>query len=157
VQDGVQKVDGAGKALSTVVSQVTNIADLVSGISSESAEQAQGLNEINIGVSQLDTVTQQNASMVEQSGNAIRVMINETVGLNDLVGQFTLRGDAGGDMPADTLPAWQDNAPPAAHPPAEYTEPQAADWEDEPSGRIWEDFNDGSEAWPEDDGGKAVA
>ena len=157
VQDGVKKVDGAGKALSTVVSQVTNIADLVSGISSESAEQAQGLNEINIGVSQLDSVTQQNASMVEQSSMAIRAMNNETVGLNDLVGQFALRGDAGGDMHGAAAPAWQESARPVPQPPADYAASQTAESDEEASDRLWEDFNDGSEAWPEDNGGKAVA
>ncbi|NVK15597.1 MAG: methyl-accepting chemotaxis protein, partial [Rhodobacteraceae bacterium] len=96
VQDGVQKVDGAGKALGQVVSQVSRIAELVSGISSEAAEQAQGLNEINIGVSQLDSVTQKNASMVEEAGASIRVMNSETMGLNQLVGQFVLRGQGGG-------------------------------------------------------------
>ncbi|MFW8635200.1 methyl-accepting chemotaxis protein [Cribrihabitans pelagius] len=94
VEEGVEKVDGAGKALSAVVTQVASIAELVSGISSESAEQAQGLNEINIGVSQLDSVTQQNAAMVEQAGAAIRLMNSETTTLSSLVGQFTLRSSA---------------------------------------------------------------
>ncbi|MCF6432197.1 MULTISPECIES: methyl-accepting chemotaxis protein [unclassified Leisingera] len=144
VKDGVQKVDGAGKALTTVVGQVTNIADLVSGISSESAEQAQGLNEINIGVSQLDSVTQQNASMVEESGSAIRAMNNETVGLNQVVGQFVLR-----DGPPPAQPARPADQPAAAgRAPADPPQPvPVADdaWGD---GTRWEDFNDGSEAWP---------
>jgi methyl-accepting chemotaxis protein len=120
VQDGVQKVDDAGQALATVVSQVANIAELVSGISSEAVEQAQGLNEINIGVAQLDSVTQQNAAMVEQTGLAISSMNGEAIGLNNLVGQFTLR-DKGLDAPASTphtlddtgwedVPATTDNA-----------------------------------------------
>ncbi|WP_259974692.1 HAMP domain-containing methyl-accepting chemotaxis protein [Leisingera aquaemixtae] len=148
VEDGVRKVDGAGKALTTVVSQVSNIAELVSGISSESAEQAQGLNEINIGVSQLDSVTQQNASMVEQSGSAIRSMNAETVGLNRLVGQFTLRegqGAAAVQMPA--AEAWSDT--PAAHP-AEPSLPEPEMASPAQDDARWEDFNDGSEAWPEE-------
>ncbi|MFY0310381.1 methyl-accepting chemotaxis protein [Leisingera sp. D0M16] len=148
VEDGVRKVDGAGKALTTVVSQVTNIAELVSGISSESAEQAQGLNEINIGVSQLDSVTQQNASMVEQSGAAIRSMNAETVGLNQLVGQFILReGQGAAPVQLPAAGAWEGRAPerPAEpRPPAPET--GGAALED----ARWEDFNDGSEAWPED-------
>ncbi|KIC12233.1 chemotaxis protein [Leisingera sp. ANG-M1] len=147
VKDGVEKVDGAGKALTTVVTQVTNIAELVSGISSESAEQAQGLNEINLGVSQLDSVTQKNASMVEDSGNAIRVMNNETVGLNELVSQFTLREGAGGASPAA---GWQPQ-PAAAHP--EVADLPQAVAPSAPNSAIWEDFNDGSEAWPEEDAG----
>lgn len=90
VQGGVERVNEAGKALSSVVKQVAQVSELVSSISSEAAEQAQGLSEVNIGVSQLDQATQQNVSMVESSSAAIRVMNGEMVGLNDLVGQFTL-------------------------------------------------------------------
>ncbi|WP_291730816.1 methyl-accepting chemotaxis protein [Leisingera sp. F5] len=148
VQDGVQKVDGAGKALTTVVSQVTNIADLVSGISSESAEQAQGLNEINIGVSQLDSVTQQNASMVEESGSAIRAMNNETVGLNQVVGQFVLRDGPPAAQPARPADSWADQ--PAAPVSAPADSPQPVTDADDAGfdGTRWEDFNDGSEVWP---------
>jgi len=91
VQDGVQKIDGAGQALASVVTNVAKISEFVSSISSEAVDQAQGLNEVNIGVSQLDQVTQQNVSMVEKSGSAIEAMNGETVGLNQLVSQFVLR------------------------------------------------------------------
>ncbi|MEX0302875.1 MAG: methyl-accepting chemotaxis protein [Leisingera sp.] len=149
VKDGVQKVDGAGQALSTVVTQVTNIAELVNGISSESAEQAQGLNEINVGVSQLDSVTQQNASMVEESGNAIRVMNNETVGLNELVSQFTLRDGEGGTSAANS---WQPSSAAAQQAAPELSQAVFETGADD-AGK-WQDFNDGSEAWPaeEEDG-----
>ncbi|UWQ54819.1 methyl-accepting chemotaxis protein [Leisingera caerulea] len=148
VEDGVHKVDGAGKALSTVVSQVSNIAELVSGISSESAEQAQGLNEINIGVSQLDSVTQQNASMVEQSGSAIRSMNAETVGLNQLVGQFVLReGQGAAPVQVPAAEAWDDHAAAPAETPRPVPTAHGGPLDD----TRWEDFNDGSEAWPEDD------
>lgn len=93
VEGGVEKVNQAGDALSTVVGKVTQISELISNISSEATEQAQGLSEVNVGVSQLDQATQQNVSMVESSSAAIRVLNNETVGLNDLVGQFSLGND----------------------------------------------------------------
>ncbi len=90
VQAGVEQVDGAGQALSAVVTQVAHISELVSGISSVSIEQANGITEVNTGVSQLDQVTQQNATMVEDSGAAIQSLNNETLGLTQLVGQFRL-------------------------------------------------------------------
>ncbi|ATF17589.1 methyl-accepting chemotaxis protein [Phaeobacter gallaeciensis] len=102
VEEGVEKVDSAGKALSQVVGEVVNIATLVSGISSESGEQAQGLNEINIGVAQLDNVTQQNAAMVEESGAAILKMNSETYGLNQIVSQFILLTSDGGEGGSST-------------------------------------------------------
>lgn len=103
VQDGVDQVDQAGKALSAVVTQVAHISELVSGISAVSVEQANGITEVNTGVSQLDQVTQQNATMVEDSGTAIQSLNEETHGLNQLVGQFVLRQDtqAGGFSHSD--------------------------------------------------------
>jgi methyl-accepting chemotaxis protein len=53
------------------------------------------LNEINIGVAQLDQVTQHNAAMVEESGAATQALTQEAVGMSKLVGQFTLRGGRG--------------------------------------------------------------
>ncbi|MEP4036584.1 methyl-accepting chemotaxis protein [Pseudophaeobacter sp.] len=94
VQDGVQQVDGAGKALEAVVLQVAQISELVSGISAVSANQATGINEVNIGMSQLDEVTQKNATMVEDSSSAILSLNNETSGLTQLVGQFVLHKDS---------------------------------------------------------------
>ncbi|MFS4580587.1 methyl-accepting chemotaxis protein [Phaeobacter sp. C3_T13_0] len=129
VEEGVEKVDSAGKALSQVVGEVVNIATLVSGISTEAGEQAQGLNEINIGVAQLDSVTQQNAAMVEESGAAILSMNGETYGLNQIVGQFIL-------LPSDGTVS-QQSAPPA--------KAAAAPVEDSlPTEERWEDFNEAS-------------
>ncbi len=93
VQDGVDKVHGAGHALSGVIEHVNEIATLMVGISNEAAEQAHGLTEINTGMGQLDQVTQQNALMVESSGRSIIAMNSETSGLNRLVGQFNLKGN----------------------------------------------------------------
>ncbi|WP_083100972.1 methyl-accepting chemotaxis protein [Pseudophaeobacter leonis] len=107
VQDGVQQVDGAGKALEAVVQQVAQISELVSGISAVSANQATGINEVNIGMSQLDEVTQKNATMVDQSNSAIQSLNAETLGLNQLVGQFVLR--EGQDQAAEEAD-WQDTA-----------------------------------------------
>ena len=108
VQDGVQQVDGAGKALEAVVQQVAQISELISGISAVSANQATGINEVNIGMSQLDEVTQKNATMVDESSSAIQSLNGETRGLNQLVDQFVLREEQ--DQVEDVT-SWQDSAP----------------------------------------------
>ncbi|ATG40361.1 methyl-accepting chemotaxis protein [Phaeobacter piscinae] len=126
VEEGVEKVDSAGKALSQVVGEVVNIATLVSGISTESGEQAQGLNEINIGVAQLDNVTQQNAAMVEESGAAILKMNNETHGLNQIVSQFVLLSSRGAEGRPSPAPARAASVAAADHPDEER----------------WEDYNE---------------
>lgn len=74
VEAGVQLVERAGTALRQVVSHVAEVADMVTGIAHGAGEQAEGLNEINVGVANLDTVTQQNAAMVEQSTAAAHML-----------------------------------------------------------------------------------
>ncbi|MDC0658147.1 methyl-accepting chemotaxis protein [Leisingera sp. SS27] len=143
VQDGVHKVDGAGKALETVVTQVSRITELVAGISRQSAEQAQGLNEINIGVAQLDTVTQQNASMVEETGSAIRAMSGETVELNSMVGQFVLLDSGAGPAPQEQAQAEAAQPNPQTDAEARYSEAMAGALEED----RWEDFGDEGDAW----------
>lgn len=101
VQDGVDQVDQAGQALSAVVAKVAHISELVTGISAVSVEQANGITEVNTGVSQLDQVTQQNATMVEDSGTAIQALNDETNNLNQLVGQFVLRENAHAEQGTD--------------------------------------------------------
>lgn len=144
VQDGVHKVDGAGKALETVVTQVSRITELVAGISRQSAEQAQGLNEINIGVSQLDAVTQQNASMVEETGSAIRAMSGETVELNRMVGQFVLLDRARPDaLDTQVKPGPADMGKQQLDTETVYEEAMAASLEED----RWEDFGDEGATW----------
>lgn len=94
VERGVDQVDGAGKALSIVVTQVARIADLVSDIARGASEQARAMAEINIGVAQLDQVTQQNAAMAEESGAASRAVEQDARELGELVSRFRVRATA---------------------------------------------------------------
>ena len=96
VDSGVQLVNEAGSALETIMGRVEDISKLVSGIAQGASEQATGLGEINIGVSQLDTVTQQNAAMVQESNSTSHRLSSDAANLEEMVARFDLRdGDAG--------------------------------------------------------------
>lgn len=88
VEHGVDLVGQAGKALTEIVSSVTNINELVSAIATSSKEQSTGIGEINVAVNQLDQVTQQNAAMVEQSTAASHSMAQEAQELAAMVAAF---------------------------------------------------------------------
>jgi methyl-accepting chemotaxis protein len=89
---GVDQVGRAGEALHSIVGSVGNVATLVSTIAAGAAEQSTGLGEINVGVTQLDQVTQQNAAMVEESTAASHMLHQDATGLSDLVARFRLPG-----------------------------------------------------------------
>ncbi len=90
VRQGVDLVGRAGEALTSIVDRVAHISELVSDIATGAKEQATGLSEINVGVNQLDQVTQQNAAMVEQSTAASHSLHQEAKQLTEVVSRFRL-------------------------------------------------------------------
>ncbi len=90
VETGVGLVGRTGDALGSIITRVSDIDNLVSGIATGSREQSVGLGEINVGMAQLDQVTQQNAAMVEQATAAATTLKNEAATLSQTVSRFKL-------------------------------------------------------------------
>ncbi|MBK7658568.1 MAG: Cache 3/Cache 2 fusion domain-containing protein [Betaproteobacteria bacterium] len=67
VDEGCRLVEGAGSTMGEVVSQVERVATLVGEITNASSEQSDGVSQVNQAVTQLDTLTQQNAALVEEA------------------------------------------------------------------------------------------
>jgi len=109
VEQGVDLVGKAGEALNRIVTRVGHISQLVSEMAVGSAEQSTGLGEINIGVTQLDQVTQQNAAMVEQATAASHLLNTDASNLSKLVSHFNIDGSTnsktiGPNGPVSTAP-----------------------------------------------------
>lgn len=88
VADGTKLIATAGETLNSVIDKFSDVSQLISDIAKNSQEQASGISEINIGVSQLDQVTQQNASMVETSTQQSLDMTAQASELDRLVSVF---------------------------------------------------------------------
>ncbi|UHS57673.1 methyl-accepting chemotaxis protein [Agrobacterium vaccinii] len=88
VKDGVELVGETGKALDTIVAQVAEINVNVGAIVETAREQASGLKEINHAVEAMDTNTQQNAAMVEETTAASHSLAHEADVLRNLLTQF---------------------------------------------------------------------
>ncbi|WP_237400828.1 methyl-accepting chemotaxis protein [Rhodovulum sulfidophilum] len=95
VASGVALVNRGAAALSDIVERVSHIAELIGGIATGAKEQSVGLGEINVGVSELDKATQQNAAMVEETTAASTTLKQEASSLQRLVSRFRLRGVPG--------------------------------------------------------------
>jgi methyl-accepting chemotaxis protein len=67
VADGTRLVATAGATLQELVQQVQRVNDLMTEITVASKEQSDGVAQVSLAVAQLDQMTQQNATMVEQS------------------------------------------------------------------------------------------
>lgn len=92
VERGVDLVGDAGTALENIVQQVSHITTLISEIAEGAAEQSTGLHEINIGMTQLDQVTQQNAAMVEEATAAGHLLKSDSSKLTELMSHFEVSG-----------------------------------------------------------------
>ncbi|MEA2825175.1 MAG: methyl-accepting chemotaxis protein [Alphaproteobacteria bacterium] len=93
VSVGVQLVGQTGQALDRIVTTIAEISKLVADIATTAKEQASGLHEVNSAIDQMDQVTQQNASMVEESTAASFGLASESQQLAGLIARFKI-GDA---------------------------------------------------------------
>ncbi|MFY1709804.1 methyl-accepting chemotaxis protein [Tritonibacter scottomollicae] len=90
VESGVRFVSVAGDTLQEIVENIQVVRDLTAEVVNATDQQTTAFSEINVGVSQLDNVTQQNAAMVEETAAALMDLRNNTGTLSDLVSGFKL-------------------------------------------------------------------
>lgn len=88
VAEGTRLVDDSGETLKGIVSSIESVLSLISSISEASQEQATGINHVNTAVSQMDTMTQQNAALVEETSAVSASMNTEARKLQELMRFF---------------------------------------------------------------------
>ncbi len=111
VTDGSELVNQSGKTLEEIVTSVKRVTDILAEISAASQEQAQGIDQVNKAIMQMDETTQQNAALVEQSAAASEGMQQQANHLQGLVSVFKVNANG---APALSHPAVR-TAPPAMH------------------------------------------
>ena len=74
VHAGSAQVAAAGQTMQEIVASVQRVTDIMGEISAASAQQASGIDQVSLAVSQMDEVTQQNAALVEQASAAASAM-----------------------------------------------------------------------------------
>ncbi|HEY0488175.1 MAG TPA: methyl-accepting chemotaxis protein [Telluria sp.] len=80
----------AGYSMADIVSSVQQVGDIISQISYSSAEQASGIVGVNEAIVQMDEMTQQNSSLVEQAAAAARSLQEQAHSLSRAVAAFKL-------------------------------------------------------------------
>jgi len=97
VEAGVDLVNATGQALQRIIGRIGEISELVSGIATSAAQQSIGLQQVNTAVSEMDSVTQRNAAMVEEATAAARILAQEAEILAAEVARFRLEGADSGN------------------------------------------------------------
>ena len=88
VKAGTDLVDESGSTLLGIVSGIKKVSDIVAEINVASQEQSAGINQVNSAVSNMDGMTQQSATMLEESVAATYSMRDQTANLVDLISFF---------------------------------------------------------------------
>jgi len=90
VADGSRLVNEAGKTMDDIVASIQRVTDIMGEITSASSEQTSGIEQINHAITEMDSVTQQNAALVEQAAAASQSMQDQAAALAEVVGFFKI-------------------------------------------------------------------
>jgi len=112
VNNGTALVQRAGTTMDEVVASVRRVTDIMGEITSASREQSLGIDQVNQAIGQMDTVTQQNAALVEEAAAAAASMQDQAGRLAEVAAMFKL-GEAGFAAPAQVPAAARARPAPA--------------------------------------------
>lgn len=88
VEEGSKLVSQTGEYLGDILTRASEVQEIMSNIAVAALEQTRGLDEINTGVNQLDTVTQQNAAVAEETNAAAASLTQKSKELAQILAKF---------------------------------------------------------------------
>jgi methyl-accepting chemotaxis protein len=90
VSTGVALVNESGEVLNEIVDSVREVGSIVAEISSASQEQTTGIDQVNISVTSIDELTQQNAALAEEASAASSLMSEQAKEMSQQVDFFKI-------------------------------------------------------------------
>ncbi|MBC3868653.1 methyl-accepting chemotaxis protein [Undibacterium oligocarboniphilum] len=91
VDHGSKLVDKAGQTMTEISDSVRRVTDVIAEITAATTEQSHGIGQINLAITEMDNVTQQNAALVEEAAAAAAAMQDQTEHLLKTVSVFKLK------------------------------------------------------------------
>ncbi len=88
VKRGVELANDMGDAIKSILGGVSQVSDNIRTIATSAEEQALGITEMNTGITALDTATQQNSSVAENTAASSRQLQQKAGEMNSLVSRF---------------------------------------------------------------------
>jgi methyl-accepting chemotaxis protein len=90
VERGSKLVGQAGVTMDEVVASVKRVTDIMGEIADASQEQSAGIEQVNLSIIEMDSMTQQNASLVEEAAAAAQSLQDQARELAHVVSIFKL-------------------------------------------------------------------
>ncbi|MCG6656241.1 HAMP domain-containing protein [Halomonas campisalis] len=88
IDAGERLVNATSDTLETIAERVQQVADIIAEMSTAAGEQSSGIEQINQAISQLEEVTQHNATLVEQVAAASRSLDGQAEDMTRLIARF---------------------------------------------------------------------
>ena len=108
--NGVSIAQRVGEALEEIVTSTKKVNTLLGEIASASQEQADGISQVNTGVTELDKLTQSSAGNAEELAAASEQTAAQVVSMREVVERFNAGGNTDGTPdPADAAQAEASN------------------------------------------------
>lgn len=126
VDEGVGLVGETGQLLEVIVEQIGGMTSQVAEIVELAVTQATNLDQVNNSVGTMDTMTQQNAAMVEETNAASRSLSVEAQRLGELVARFRVSASESAAPPLPARRATPVKAAPVPPPPPAAPAPAPA-------------------------------
>ncbi|MCE9887602.1 methyl-accepting chemotaxis protein [Kluyvera intermedia] len=92
IERGSSEVVRAGSTMTDIVDAVKRVTDIMLEIAAASDEQNRGIQQVSQAVTEMDNVTQQNASLVEEASAAAASLEEQAARLTQAVGTFRIQG-----------------------------------------------------------------
>jgi methyl-accepting chemotaxis protein len=119
VERGSKLVGQAGVTMDEVVASVKRVTDIMGEIANASAEQSAGIEQVNLSIIEMDSMTQQNAALVEEAAAAAQSLQDQAGELGRVVSIFKLvEGEEHKAEPVAAAPAAPVATLPAVRTPA---------------------------------------
>jgi len=95
VEEGSRLVGEAGVTMEEVVNSVRRVTSIIGEIAVATGEQRDGIEQISDAITQMDSVTQQNAALVEEAAAAAEALQQQAASLEEAVSVFKVRETTG--------------------------------------------------------------
>ena len=131
IEDSVQRVDkgaalvgNTGNTMHHILKSVQDVDAIMKQIAAASEEQSKGISQVGVAVTEMDSVTQQNASLVEEVSAAAAALARQTESLEASVSRFRLSSQE----PLASAPSRNNRPVPSAGGTSRPKEESGADW-----------------------------
>ncbi len=94
VSIGSDLVNKSGKKLEDIVGCVELVNNIITEIDTASQEQTTGIGQVNDSILQIDSITQQNAALAQQTSAASTYMQEQAMKMKELLAFFTVNTDS---------------------------------------------------------------